>query len=57
MALMIMLVSWEVWKKRNARVFCHHYSTVATVVCKIKEEARVWSFAGAKNLNNVIPGE
>jgi hypothetical protein len=38
-------------------VFRHHYSTVATVVCKIKEEARVWSLAGAKFSSNVIPEE
>jgi hypothetical protein len=24
MASMIMLIPWEVWKERNARVFCHH---------------------------------
>jgi hypothetical protein len=47
MASMIMLVSWKVWKEHNARVIRHHYSTVATLVCKIKEESRVWSLAGA----------
>jgi hypothetical protein len=47
----------EVWKEHNARVFRHHYSTAAMVVCKFKEEARVWSLAGAKKLSNVIPRE
>jgi hypothetical protein len=42
MASMIMLVSWEVWKECNARV------SVARIVCKIKEEAWLWSLAGAK---------
>jgi hypothetical protein len=32
MASMIMLVSWVVWKERNARVFRHHYFTGVTTV-------------------------
>jgi hypothetical protein len=51
MALIIMLALWKVWKGRNVRVFHHHG------VCKIKEEARVWSLARAKKLSNVISGE
>jgi hypothetical protein len=50
-----MLVSWEVWKERNARVFHNHASTATTIITKIKEEARLWSLAEAKFVSNVIP--
>lgn len=37
---MIILMCWEVWCERNARIFRHHASTTAAIVAKIKEEAR-----------------
>jgi hypothetical protein len=40
LASMIMLISWEIWKERNAHIFCHNQSTVAMIIAKIKEEAR-----------------
>jgi hypothetical protein len=33
-----MLISWEIWNERNARVFKNHYATTAMIVQKIKEE-------------------
>jgi hypothetical protein len=42
-----MLVSWEIWKERNARVFESDASTLNMVVSKIKEVA-LWSVAGLK---------
>jgi hypothetical protein len=54
---MIMLISWEIWKERNACIFHHHQSTVAMVIVKIKEEARAWCLAGAKFSSYVILGE
>ena len=57
MASMLMLVSWELWKERNARVFRHVHSPSFVVLNKIKDEARSWSLAGAWALGNVIPGE
>jgi hypothetical protein len=50
-----MLVSWEIWKERNARVFSNNAPTMAMVVNKIKDEAALWSLAGAKALSNVMP--
>jgi hypothetical protein len=35
-----MLVSWEVWKEWNARVFRNNTSTTMMVITKIKEEQR-----------------
>lgn len=37
LCLVLILVSWEIWKERNARVFQSNYSTVVAVVNKIKE--------------------
>jgi hypothetical protein len=50
-----MLVSWEVWKERNARVFRNHYSTVDMVGARIKNEMTLWVSARAKALGNVMP--
>jgi hypothetical protein len=57
MAYFLMLVSWEIWKERNARVehpSCHsgtlnHHED--------QNEARIWSIADAKCLSNGILGD
>jgi predicted negative regulator of RcsB-dependent stress response len=51
MASLAMLVSWEIWKERNARVFRNNASTLSMLVTKIKDEAVIWSLAGAKALS------
>jgi hypothetical protein len=57
MASLAMLISWEIWKERNARIFRHHFSTADMVINKIKDEARLWCLAGAKVLCNIMPRE
>ena len=57
MMSLAMLVSWEIWKERNARVFRHHSSTNAMVVTRIKDEAIMWGLARAKAVSNVMPRE
>jgi hypothetical protein len=57
MASLAMLVSWEIWKERNARVFQNHSVTSNMLVTKIKDEEATWCLAGAKALSNVIPRE
>jgi hypothetical protein len=51
MASLAMLVSWKIWKERNARIF---ETTSTMLVEKIKEEATVWCLAGANGLGNVM---
>jgi hypothetical protein len=35
----IMLVPWDLWKERNARVFRHHACLANVVIARIKHEA------------------
>ena len=56
-ASLIMLICWELWNERNARVF-RNFSTMPTVIFdKIKKEAILWSIAGANHLGNIMPRE
>jgi hypothetical protein len=48
-ASLAMLVSWEIWKDRIARVFRNILSTANMLVMKIKEEVSLWSLADAKH--------
>jgi hypothetical protein len=50
----IMLISWEIWKERNERVFNNKSSLPSVVMQKIKDEGKDWVLAGAKNLAELI---
>ena len=39
---------WEIWCKRNARVFRKPETSVPGLLSKIKNEAAVWVMAGAR---------
>nr|TKW03306.1 hypothetical protein SEVIR_7G015600v2 [Setaria viridis] len=52
-----LLVAWKIWNERNARIFRRGYSSVTSLIAKIKDQARMWCIAGAKNLREIIPGE
>ena len=54
---LLLLVGWELWKERNARVFRSKAAPVAIVTRIIKEEMSIWAIAGAKNLSNVMSRE
>jgi hypothetical protein len=49
-----MLVSWIIWKERNARVFNNNAALPTILLEIIKNEAKLWSSAGAKHLIFVI---
>jgi hypothetical protein len=57
MASLAMLVSWEVWKQRNGRIFQNNASTTMMVISRFKEETALWSLDGAMTLGNVMPRE
>jgi len=52
-----MLVIWEIWKERNARVFQQRESRVLSLFAKIKNEAAAWAQAGAAHLVSLIAHE
>lgn len=51
--LIIILVAWELWKKRNSRIFSNLANTPASIMAKIREEAHMWVIAGAKCLTEL----
>ena len=57
MASVTMLVSWTIWKERNARVFNNKSAPPTVLLDIIKSEARLWVYAGAKILSFVMTGE
>ena len=53
---LIILVCWEIWNERNARIFDSTEAPSFTVAKKIKGEASAWILAGAKHLPCLISG-
>ncbi|KAJ1268382.1 hypothetical protein BS78_07G130600 [Paspalum vaginatum] len=51
---LIILVCWELWKERNARIFDRSEVPSFKVAARIKEEAAAWILAGAKHLDAFV---
>jgi hypothetical protein len=54
---MTLLVSWEIWKERNNRIFDRRGASVPSFVNRIKDEASLWIAAGAKDLAGLLARE
>jgi hypothetical protein len=50
------LVSWQLWKERNARCFRESASPVTELMQVIKAQAEMWVQAGAKHLGSLASG-
>lgn len=50
---LIILMSREIWKDHNARVFQRKFKSLDQLLGKIKEEARCWILAGARHLGSI----
>jgi hypothetical protein len=46
----IILISWEIWKERNERVFNNKSSLPSEIMLRIREEGKDYIVAGAKGL-------
>jgi hypothetical protein len=57
LASLILVVVWEIWKERNARVFRKKMSPSFVILDAIKCEVRLWVLVGAKRLGDLMPGE
>jgi hypothetical protein len=55
LASLALLIVWEIWQERNARIFRKKLSPTFVILDKIKCEARLWVLAGAKRLGKMIP--
>ena len=53
---LVILVCWEIWNERNARIFNSTEAPSFTVAEKIKIETSAWILAGAKHLACLISG-
>ena len=53
----LMLLIWEIWKERNARVFRNTASPTTIITAKIKEEAHLWALTGANHLSELMSRE
>ena len=51
---LIILICWEIWKERNARIFDRLEAPSFMVISKIKDEISTWSLAGDKHLSNLV---
>ncbi|WVZ94059.1 hypothetical protein U9M48_040001, partial [Paspalum notatum var. saurae] len=52
---LVILVSWELWKHRNACVFEGGRPNVQAVLLSVTEEGRLWCLAGATRLQELLP--
>ncbi|KAM3189373.1 hypothetical protein ACQJBY_067971 [Aegilops geniculata] len=57
LASLMMLISWEIWTERNARVFRNTAIPSTVLSSKIKAEVSLWAMAGAKHMSIVMPRE
>jgi hypothetical protein len=48
------LITWEVWKERNARCFRGSESDANVLTATIKYQAELWVVAGAKHLGSLL---
>jgi hypothetical protein len=52
-----LLVTWEIWNERNARVFRNKQAPLHVVLDRVKSEARLWVTVGARHLGNIMSEE
>ena len=51
---LILLTLWRLWNERNNRIFRHEEVPVTRCIAAIKEDSRLWVFAGAKDLGSLV---
>jgi hypothetical protein len=51
------VITWEIWKERNARIFDRRESLTATLLANIRSEVSSWIVAGAKDLALLVSRE
>jgi hypothetical protein len=47
---MVVMICWQLWRERNARIFDQVSKTSSELIDWIREGARQWSLAGFQSL-------
>jgi hypothetical protein len=50
-----MLMTWGIWKHRNATIFDNAQPSMSSLFNDIKTEARQWADAGARGVRQMLP--
>jgi hypothetical protein len=50
----IILICWRLWLERNARIFHSQEKTLSALLSEIKDEARLWAWAGAEGIKSIV---
>jgi hypothetical protein len=53
--MLLILVNWIIWRKRNARTFDRRFLTSQQSITSVKCEASAWMAAGARQLATLLP--
>jgi hypothetical protein len=57
LASLLMIISWNLWNKRNVRTVRNKSTLPIIIPTAIKLEAKSWALARTKHLGNLLPGE
>ena len=49
-----LLTLWALWQERNNRIFRQAETLISRFIILLKEEVRLWAFAGAKHLGSLV---
>jgi hypothetical protein len=49
----IIVITWEIWKERNAAVFNNKSPLASALLQRIKDESKSWILVGAKHLAEI----
>ena len=50
----MIVITWEIWKQRNARVFNNKYNNPMALFQKIRDKSKEWALAGVRHLVEAI---
>ncbi|KAF2913727.1 hypothetical protein DAI22_10g108000 [Oryza sativa Japonica Group] len=51
----LILLSWEIWKERNSRVFQGIEASPQTITNRISDEIWLWRACGARGIQSLLP--
>ena len=52
---LVLLAAWSLWRHRNACIFDNARPSTTLLLQAIKDDARIWASAGAKDIANLMP--